>query len=137
MGTVARAVHAHGGRVVAVVPHYLKTAELLYAAADEIVVTDGLRERKAVMEERADAFVTLPGGLGTLEETLEAITLKQLRRHDKPVVLLNTNDFFAPLLRLFDQCITQHFVSPANAALYRVAATPHEALGALNPEHGA
>ncbi len=128
MGAVARAVHAHGGRVVAVIPHYLKTKELLYETADEIVVTDGLRDRKAIMEERAGGFVALPGGFGTLEETLEVITLKQLRRHAKPVVLLNTAEFFRPLLALFDQLFLQRFARPESARLYHVATDPAAAL---------
>ncbi len=128
MGAVARAVHAHGGRVVAVIPHYLKTKELLYDTADEIVVTDGLRDRKAIMEERAGGFVALPGGFGTLEETLEVITLKQLRRHTKPVVFLNTADFFHPLLALFEQLFALRFARPESARLYHVAANPAEVL---------
>ena len=127
MGVVARAVHAEGGRVIAVIPHYLKTQELLYATADEIVVTDGLRERKAVMEERADGFIALPGGFGTLEETLEVITLKQLQRHAKPVVLLDTAGFFQPLLGLFEQLFTLRFARRENADLYHVAARPEDA----------
>jgi uncharacterized protein (TIGR00730 family) len=117
--------------VVAVIPHYLKTRELLYEAADEIVVTDSLRERKAVMEERADGFVALPGGFGTLEEMLEVITLKQLRRHAKQVVLLNTHDFFRPLLDMFQQLFAQRFAPPDNAALYHVAADPAAAIAHL------
>ena len=140
MGVVARAVHAQGGRVVAVIPYYLKTRELLYATADEIVVTDGLRERKAVMEERADGFVALPGGFGTLEETLEVITLKQLQRHAKPVVLLNTAGFFEPLLSLFEQLFTLRFARRENADLYHVAARPEDAwtyLAAYQPRPSA
>jgi uncharacterized protein (TIGR00730 family) len=128
MGAVARGIHAASGRVVAVIPHYLKTRELLYAAADEIVVTDGLRERKAEMEARADAFVALPGGFGTLEETLEVITLKQLRRHTKPVVLLNTAGFFGPLLATFTALFDGGFARPDTAALYHVAGDPASAL---------
>ncbi len=132
MGAVARAVHAHGGRVVAVIPHYLKTKELLYDTADEIVVTDGLRDRKAIMEERAGGFVALPGGFGTLEETLEVITLKQLRRHTKPVVLLNSAEFFRPLLALFEQLFAQRFARPESARLYHVASDPAAALTYLD-----
>jgi len=140
MGVLARAVHAQGGHVIAVIPHYLKTQELLYATADEIVVTDGLRERKAVMEERADGFVALPGGFGTLEETLEVITLKQLQRHAKPVVLLNTAGFFEPLLSLFEQLFTLRFARRENADLYHVAARPEDAwtyLAAYQPRPSA
>jgi len=128
MGEVARGVHAGGGRVVAVIPHYLKTRELLYADADEIIVTDGLRERKAVMEERADAFIALPGGFGTLEETLEVITLKQLRRHTKAIVLLNTAGFFSPLLTVFAALFDGRFARPDSTELYHVAADPASAL---------
>lgn len=131
MGAVARGTHAGGGRVVAVIPHYLRTRELLYAAADELVVTDGLRERKAVMEERAGAFVALPGGFGTLEETLEVITLKQLRRHTKPVVLLNTAGFFRPLLATFMALFEAGFARPDSTALYHVADEPEDALAYL------
>ena len=77
--------------------------------ADEFIVTKDLRERKAVMEERADAFVALPGGFGTLEEILEILTLKQLEAHGKPVVFLNTNGFFAPLLAMFERLYEERF----------------------------
>ena len=91
----------HGGKVIGVIPHYLRKKEVAYEDADELIVTKDLRERKAIMEERADAFVALPGGFGTLEEILEILTLKQLEAHGKPVVFLNTNGFFAPLLAMF------------------------------------
>ena len=91
MGAVARAVHAHGGHVVGVLPGVLQRKELTYEPADELIITQDLRERKAIMETRADAFIALPGGFGTLEEVLEILTLKQLLLHSKPLVLLNTD----------------------------------------------
>src|SRR5437867_216516 len=90
MGVLARAVHAHGGRVIGVIPDFLRAQEVAYEEADELIVTRDLRERKAIMESRYDAFVALPGGFGTLEEILEILTLKQLATHAKPVVFLNT-----------------------------------------------
>jgi hypothetical protein len=124
MGVVAQAVHAHGGRVIGVIPHYLRKKEVAYEAADELVVTPCLRERKAVMEARADAFVALPGGFGTLEEILEILTLKQLETHGKPVVFLNTNGFFDPLLAMFERLYREQFTKRDYCAHYHVAAEP-------------
>ena len=103
MGAVARAVHDGGGRVIGIIPQTLQERGITYDVADETIITRDLRERKAQMAARADAFVTLPGGVGTLEELLETLTLRQLQEHTKPIVLLNANDYYAPLLALFDQ----------------------------------
>jgi uncharacterized protein (TIGR00730 family) len=120
MGAVARAVHQHGGRVHGVIPAYLRTRELAYEASDELLVTPDLRARKAAMEERADAFVALPGGFGTLEEILEVLTLKQLGRHHKPIAFLNTNGFFDPLLAQFERLFAGQFAKPDYRAYYHV-----------------
>jgi hypothetical protein len=124
MGAVARAVHARGGRVIGVIPHYLRKKEVAYEEADELIVTRDWRERKAVMEERADAFVALPGGFGTLEEILEILTLKQLEAHAKPVVFLNTGGFFDPLMALFEQLFRERFTKADYRGHYHVAAEP-------------
>ena len=126
MGAVARAVHANGGTVVGVIPHYLRKKEVVYEQADELIVTKDLRERKAIMESRADAFVALPGGFGTLEEILEVLTLKQLETHTKPVVFLNTDRFFEPLLAMFERLYHEQFTKPDYRAHYHVAAVPSE-----------
>jgi cytokinin riboside 5'-monophosphate phosphoribohydrolase len=131
MGACARAVHSAGGRVVGVIPAYLRTVELAYEVADELIETSGLRERKATMEARADAFIALPGGFGTLEEMLEALTLKQLRQHTKPVIFLNTAGFYDPLLAMFDRLYVERFTRIENAGLYHVAATADDALAYL------
>ncbi len=94
MGAVARAVHQHGGRVVGVIPSFIAGRGLAYSPADELIVTRDMRERKARMEERADVFVALPGGFGTLEEMLEIVTLKQLQQHTKAVIFLNVDGFY-------------------------------------------
>ncbi len=132
MGAVARSVHAHGGKVIGVIPHYLRKKEVAYEEADEFIITKDLRERKAVMEERADAFVALPGGFGTLEEILEILTLKQLEAHGKPVVFLNTNDFFAPLLVMFDRLYEEQFTKHAYRGHYHVADSPDGVLTHFN-----
>jgi len=128
MGVVARSVHAHGGRVVGVIPGFLRRHEVAYEEADELIVTKDLRERKAIMEERADAFIALPGGFGTLEEILEILTLKQLATHSKPIVFLNTERFFDPLLNLFEQLFDQSFAKPETRTHYHVANAPMEVL---------
>jgi uncharacterized protein (TIGR00730 family) len=128
MGMVARAVHANGGRVIGVIPHYLRKKEVAYEQADELIVTKCLRERKAIMEERADAFVALPGGFGTLEEILEILTLKQLEAHEKPVVFLNTNGFFEPLLAMFERLYHEQFTKRDYRGHYHIADAPADIL---------
>jgi hypothetical protein len=131
MGAVASAVHQHGGIVVGVIPRYLRKEEVAYEAADELIISNNLRERKAIMEERADAFAALPGGFGTLEEMLEILTLKQLGQHAKPVVFLNTLDFFRPLLGLFEQLYQERFTRPEHRELYHVAPAPGDVFAYL------
>lgn len=120
MGALARAVHAGGGRVVGVIPAALQARGIGYALADEVIITQDLRERKAQMEARADAFIALPGGIGTLEELLEVLTLRQLQAHTKPIVLLNTADYYAPLFALFAHLYRERFAKPFED-LYHVA----------------
>jgi uncharacterized protein (TIGR00730 family) len=123
MGAIARAVKQNGGRVVGVIPEFMKVRELAYVEADELVTVITMRERKLLMETRADAFVALPGGWGTLEEILEILTLRQLEVVKKPCVLLNLDGFYDPLLQLFDRMLTEKFFKPANMQLFRTAAT--------------
>jgi uncharacterized protein (TIGR00730 family) len=128
MGAVARAVHANGGKVIGVIPHYLRKKEVAYEQADELIVTKCLRERKAIMEERADAFVALPGGFGTLEEILEILTLKQLEVHGKPIAFLNTNGFFEPLLAMFERLYHEQFTKCDYRGHYHIAEAPSDVL---------
>jgi uncharacterized protein (TIGR00730 family) len=128
MGEVARAVHANGGTVVGVIPQDLVDRELAYDPADELLVTGTLRERKAEMDARADAFVALPGGLGTLEELLEVLTLRQLRLHDRPIVLVNVAGYWDPFLSMVADMVGQGFAPLGEGALFQVAKTPAEAV---------
>jgi uncharacterized protein (TIGR00730 family) len=118
MGATARAMHQHSGRVVGVIPGFMAARGLAYAPADELIVTKDMRERKARMEDRADAFIALPGGFGTLEEMLEIITLKQLQRHSKAVIFLNTGGFYDPLIALFDHMREHRFSKAYSDSLY-------------------
>ncbi len=123
MGAIARGVKQSGGRVVGVIPEFMKVRELAYDEADELVTVITMRERKLLMETRADAFVALPGGWGTLEEILEILTLRQLDVVRKPCVLFNQDGFYDPLLKLFQHMLAEKFFKPANMDLFRVAAT--------------
>jgi uncharacterized protein (TIGR00730 family) len=128
MGEVARAVHDAGGRVHGVIPRTLVDRELAYDPADELVVTETLRQRKAEMDARADAFVALPGGFGTLEELLEVLTLRQLRLHDRPVVLVNVAGYWDPFLAMARAMVTQGFAPLGEGRLFAVATTASDAL---------
>lgn len=132
MGALARSLHQHGGRVVGIIPGFLAARGMAYAPADELILTRDLRERKAVMESRADAFLALPGGFGTLEEMMEIITLKQLQQHAKPAVFLNTAGFWDPLAELFRHMEAHQFVKPLAGSLYHFAPTVDDALAYLD-----
>ncbi len=128
MGTVARAVRQSGGAIIGVVPRRIAENYVTYDDADEFILTETMAERKAVMEERADAFVVMPGGFGTLEELFEVLTLKQLRYIDSAIVLLNTNEFYHPLLNMFDHLFDTGFAYPIYRQLYVTQDTPLEAI---------
>lgn len=131
MGRVARAVHEFDGRVVGVIPQSMTGVEIAYHDADELIVVDTMRQRKQAMEDRADAFVTLPGGFGTLEELSEIIVGRLLGFHDKPIVVLNSHGFYDPLLELFDHFIEHRFAKPRHRDFYAVVDTPAQVFDAL------
>ncbi|MDB5597433.1 MAG: family Rossman fold protein [Hyphomicrobiales bacterium] len=101
MGAVARSVLSAGGRVTGIIPSFLKKRESMLEAAQELIIVDDMHTRKRLMFERADAFVALPGGVGTLEELVEQLTWVQLGRHGKPVLIADIGGFWKPLLSLF------------------------------------
>lgn len=121
MGSVARAVKDAGGRVVGVIPDFMVERELAYRQADELVTVGSMRERKRVMEERAAAFLALPGGIGTLEELAEIMTLRYMKRIDKPVVVFNQGGYYNDLFQFFDRMTRERFKSPGLQSLYSVA----------------
>jgi uncharacterized protein (TIGR00730 family) len=111
MGTIARAVHDHGGEVIGIIPEFLRAQERMFVGANEILVTADMHERKRLMFERADAFVALPGGVGTLEEVVEQLTWAQLGRHRKPILIANIAGFWDPLLMMFDHLLSLGFLA--------------------------
>jgi uncharacterized protein (TIGR00730 family) len=124
MGSLAAAVKGAGGHVVGVIPDFMIERELAYHEADELVTVGTMRERKRIMEERATAFLALPGGIGTLEELTEIMTLRYIRRIDKPVVVFNQDGYYDDLLSFFARMTRERFKSPGLQALFSVAATP-------------
>ena len=128
MGYLSASVNAHGGRIVGVITRSLKELGYAYDGVDEMIVTDGLRERKAIMESRAHGFIGLPGGFGTLEELLEILTLKQLGFHSKPIVLLNILGFFDNLLQQFETAYSERFIEESCRGLYHVTMNITDAL---------
>ena len=131
MGTIARAVHARGGHVIGVIPESLVAREITYREADEVVVTTSLRDRKRLMEERSDAFIALPGGFGTLEETIELLTLRQLGLHAKPIVIVNVAGFYDPLVELFRHIERNGFAPLGGGSLYTIVESVADAVKAV------
>lgn len=123
MGAVARGVKEGGGRVVGIIPDFMKKRELEFRDADELITVGTMRERKQVMEEKADAFVALPGGWGTLEEIMEILVLRQLARHEKPTVFLNHGGYYDHLLAFFEHMVTERFGKPSSRSYFAVKDT--------------
>jgi uncharacterized protein (TIGR00730 family) len=115
MGAVATSVLDHGGSVTGIIPDFLTTRENALKRVQELIVTPDMHERKRLMFERSDAFVALPGGIGTLEELVEQLTWQQLGRHAKPVLLANIDGFWEPLLALLAHMRATEFIRPSLA----------------------
>ena len=128
MGACARGALSRGGEIVGVAPRFFDAPGILFPGCSRFVFTETMRERKAVMEDLADAFVVLPGGIGTFEEFLETLTLKQLGRHDKPIAVLNTLSYYADLLRMLETAASGGFLSRGCFGLFALCETPEEAL---------
>jgi len=126
MGAVARGVKSGAGRVVGVIPEFMKVRELEFAEADELISVLTMRERKMIMETRADAFLALPGGWGTIEELMEILTLAHLEVLRKPVVILNQDGYYDELLRLCDRIVAEKFMHATIHGKYAVARTVAE-----------
>ena len=131
MGIVADAALAAGAQVIGVIPEFLVAKEIAHTGLTKLHIVNSMHERKALMAELSDAFVALPGGYGTLEEFCEVLTWAQLGLHQKPQGLLNVEGYYEPLLRLFDQAITEEFLRPALRSLVLEASDPENLLDKL------
>jgi hypothetical protein len=131
MGLLADAALKAGGKVTGVITDYLNQREIGHAGLSELVVVETMHERKQCMSELADAFAILPGGFGTLDETLEILTWRQLGLHDRPLLIVNIAGYWDTLLALFEQVIAQNFAGASARDLYRVVAGVEAVLPAL------
>lgn len=136
MNCCADSARAHGAHSVGIIPQVIHDNNLASHSDHELIVTPNMRDRKYLMRKRSDAFIALPGGFGTLEEILEVITLKQLHYHNKPIVFINTNNFYDALLAQFEHSYEESFAKPEYRELYFVAQNASEAieyLASYNP----
>jgi len=131
MGALAESVIDHGGQVTGVIPEFLVARELMLQRAQERIITPDMHERKRIMFERADAFVALPGGVGTLEELVEQLTWAQLGRHKKPILILNIKKFWDPLCALLDHMRRLEFIRADLAVALLTAERPDDILPKL------
>ena len=136
MGAVAHAVLENGGHVTGIIPHFLQKQEQMLESVQELLIVEDMHERKRLMFEKADAFVALPGGIGTLEELVEQLTWVQLQRHDKPVIIANVTGFWRPLLALLDHMRQQGFIRPQLEARYLVCDTVDQILPQIEAAWG-
>lgn len=131
MGELARTVMAHGGRVTGIIPTFLSRKERMLRDVHELIVVEDMHQRKKLMFDRSDAFVALPGGIGTLEELVEQLTWAQLGQHTKPIVLLNIEGFWAPLLELLHHMRREGFIRQAMDVRYAIVDRAEDVVGTV------
>jgi len=134
MGVMADTMLAKGGRVNGIIPGFMKDMGWAHPGLPEIKIVESMHERKAEMMKDVDAIISMPGGVGTLEELLEAITLKQLGQFLKPIIIVNTNGFYDPLLSHFKDMVEQRFMRPLHGTIWQVAEKPSEVLDLIEKE---
>jgi uncharacterized protein (TIGR00730 family) len=132
MGEIARAAHATGASILGVLPEFLRHVERPLNGTEELIVVPDMQQRKAIMLDRADAFIALPGGLGTFDEIFEVLSTAQLQVHKKPIVLIDSEGYFAPLQALLAAVVRQGFAIRSIENFYRVVATPEAALQCIS-----
>lgn len=131
MGAAARGAAKFRGEIIGIAPKFFDEPGILYEGCTELIFTDTMRERKQLMEEKSDACIVLPGGIGTYEELFEILTLKQLGKTRRAIVFLNTDGYYAPLLSLLEHTAKRKFMSENCLSLFSVAASPEDAIEAL------
>ena len=130
MGAPARGVYEKGGHILGIAPKFFEESnpEVSFENCTEFIKTETMRERKRLLDEYSDAFIVAPGGIGTFDEFFEILTLKQLGRHNKAIVILNTNGYYENLLKMMEVSIEKQFITRDCVELYKVVDTPDEAL---------
>ncbi len=139
MGRIADTVIKHGGRVVGVIPKFMTEVEWQHKEVEEIHVVSDMHERKKKLLEGTDAVIALPGGSGTFEELLEAISLKRLGLYTRPIVILNTNGYYAPLMEMLEKSIRENFMAETHREMWTVVSEPADVIKAIesSPEWSA
>lgn len=128
MGVVAKTAQNHGARVTGVIPEPFVGKGIAYQNADELIISNNLRDRKEIIKSKSDAFIALPGGFGTLEEIIEILTLKQLQFHNKPIVFINTNRYYDNLIAQFEIGYQENFAKKEYKELYYVSKSAENAI---------
>ena len=128
MGACAEGAARHGGEITGIAPRFFDEPGILFPRCSRFLFTETMAERKSAMAEESDAFIALPGGIGTFEEFFETLTLKQLGRHGKPIALVNTLDYFTPLSALLERAVADGFLAKGCLELFALCPTPEEAL---------
>ena len=120
MGAVARGVHSMGGEIIGVAPKFFDVDGILFEDCTELIYTDTMRQRKQIMEDRAESFIMVPGGIGTFEEFFEILTLKQLGQHKKPIAVYNINGYYNEMNDMIEQAIEQKFMKEKCRTLFKL-----------------
>ena len=132
MGKLADTVLAQGGQIKGIMPQFMNEVEWAHKKVTDFEFTNTMHERKAKFLENIDALIALPGGPGTLEELLEAITLKRLGQFTKPIIILNTNGYYDPLIQMLERCVEEKFLRPIHAEMWTFVNQPEEVMSAIN-----
>lgn len=132
MGKLADTVLAQGGQIKGIMPQFMNEVEWAHKSVTDFEFTKTMHERKAKFLENIDALIALPGGTGTLEELLEAITLKRLGQFTKPIIILNTNGYYDPLILMLKRCVEEKFLRPIHAEMWTFVHQPEEVMSAIN-----
>lgn len=120
MGASARGAKEAGGEIIGITPEFFNVDGMLYEDCDQVILTETMRERKRILEEKSDAFIVAPGGIGTFDEFFEILTLKQLSRHTKAIVIFNINHYYDELLAFLDKAVKQEFLKNESLKLFEV-----------------
>ncbi|MEE1318132.1 MAG: TIGR00730 family Rossman fold protein [Ruminococcus sp.] len=132
MGATARGVSTENGTLIGVSPKFFLEMDVLYEDCTELIYTETMRERKGIMEDKSDAFIICAGGMGTFEEFFEVLTLKQLRRHSKPIIIYNVKGYYDPMIAMLDNAVKNGFMTDDCNRLYTVAETEQEVFEQLD-----
>lgn len=134
MGAICDAVKVHGGKAIGVIPHFMVEKGWLRPGLDEVIEVDTMAERKHIMAEISDAAIALPGGVGTFDELMDIVALKKLGLYLKPVVIMNTKDYYQPLATLLERSVVEHFQDEKFRHVWKMADTPEEVVDLIFSE---